>query len=428
MEVEENNRLLAILCSLIGGLIGCIPWILAYVYGNMIVALLAVFIAMAAWKAYNLAHGKVDKYVPAIIVIVSIISVTIATFVIIPALLLFKEGHSFSFSAIKELYEYGTFTSGITRDYLVSLLFTVLGISGVITNMNNQIRTGKKVNLMDYTNISDEEKDVVHKAFLKLGAFDKYSAIEQKTILDNIEDDNKEILFMKFISNGIIKSYKKKYYYSEEVAMNPGKANLKRTFKIVGWVILALILISVIAAVFGSNTDTSSAKKTTDTQSNDIEYNEVRQDNKISYLVPSDWVEVEKYRKDNIYYYTPSIDKTGYSGIISVRYGDVDYSTNEFDEFKKTIKGVIDEDDDPALISLNTNEFKTELGYNVFEIVAEYKDDTYPTTEYMYYILGDKTYGLVYLTDYYSKYVKEPKKTAYAMVNQFKFIRGENYE
>ena len=229
---QENNRIVAIIFSLIGGLIGTIPWILVYVYGNMIVALLAIIIAMAAWKGYNLAKGKIDKYVPTIIVIISVISVTIATFIIIPALLLVKGGNSVTIEAIKELYEYRSFASAITKDYLISLLFTFLGISGVITNMKNQIRTGKKVNLINYTTITDEEKQTMYNAFNKLGALEKSFAKTQKEIIDNIEDDNKEILFMKFLSNGVIKNYKGKYYYSEEVAKNPGKAQFKKTMKI----------------------------------------------------------------------------------------------------------------------------------------------------------------------------------------------------
>ncbi len=420
---EENNRSLAILCSFIGGLIGTIPWILIYVYGNMIVAILAIFIAMAAWKGYNLAKGKTDKYVPTIIVAVSIASVTIATFIIIPALLLLKEGSNVSINSIKELYEYSSFTSGILRDYLISLLFTGLGISGVITNMKNQIRTGKKVNLMDYANISDEEKEIMHNAFNKYGAFDKYSAISQKDILDGIDNENKEFLLMKFTSNGIIKHYKGKYYYNEEIAKNPGKANLKRTMKIVLWIVLIIILISVITTIFSNNKKDNYTKST---PNEIIEYNEVIQDNKISYLVPNDWIEIEKYRKDNIYYYTPSIDKTGYSGIISVRYGNTDYAIDDFNEFKKTVKEIYENDQDEELLSTTINEFKNELDYNVLEIIMKYDDETYPTTEYLYYIHGNNVYGLVYLTDYYSKYVKEPKKVAYAMVEHFNFIEGEN--
>ena len=130
---QENNRLIAIVFSLIGGLIGTIPWVLVYVYGNMIVALLALIIAVAAWKGYNLAKGKIDKYVPTIIVAISVISVTIATFVIIPALLLLKGGSTVTVATIKELYEYNSFASAIIKDYLISLLFTFLGKRVIIT-------------------------------------------------------------------------------------------------------------------------------------------------------------------------------------------------------------------------------------------------------------------------------------------------------
>ena len=425
---QENNRIVAIIFSLIGGLIGTIPWILVYVYGNMIVALLAIIIAMAAWKGYNLAKGKIDKYVPTIIVIISVISVTIATFIIIPALLLVKGGNSVTIEAIKELYEYRSFASAITKDYLISLLFTFLGISGVITNMKNQIRTGKKVNLINYTTITDEEKQTMYNAFNKLGALEKSFAKTQKEIIDNIEDDNKEILFMKFLSNGVIKNYKGKYYYSEEVAKNPGKAQFKKTMKIFLYTFLILIVFSVIVAILASKDNSSNDDEINEFQNEKVTYNRVTQDNKISYDLPSNWLEIEKYRKEGTYYYTPSIDKTGYSGIISVSYWTTEYTTSDYEEFKAAIKETYEEDQDESVIDSKMNELTTETGYKVIEVVTSYKDDTYPSTEYMYYILDDGAYALVYLTDYYSKYVKDPKTVAYGMVNKFEFIKGEeNY-
>ncbi len=425
---QENNRLVAIIFSLIGGLIGTIPWVLVYVYGNMILALLALIIAVAAWKGYNLAKGKIDKYVPTIIVIVSVISVTIATFIIIPALLLLKGGSTVTIEALKGLYEYNSFASAITKDYLISLLFTFLGISGVITNMKNQIRTGKKVNLMNYTTITDEEKQIMYNAFNKLGALEKQYAKTQKEIVDNIEDDNKEILFMKFLSNGVIKTYKGKYYYSEEVANNPGKAQLKKGMKIFLYTFLIILVVSLSISFLVSKENDSDNDEIEEFQNGEVTYDKVIQDNKISYYLPSNWLEVEKYRKEGTYYYTPSIDKTGYSGIISVSYWESEYTTNDYEKFKDAVKDTYEEDQNESVIDSKMNELTTETSYKVIEIITSYEDDTYPSTEYMYYILGDRVYALVYLTDYYSKYVKEPKTVAYGMVNKFEFIKGEeNY-
>ena len=417
--MKNNNRIIAILLSLFMGLLGTIPWVLMYVYGNMIIAIMAVFIALAAWIGYSLAKGKVDKYVPIIIIIISLISITIATFIFIPSLLLIKQGETLSIEKIKELYEYQSFLSGILKDYVISIVFTFLGISGVINNMKDQINAGKKIDLMNYTTINENEKKIMYNAFNKLNAFDKNNAKSQDDILSNINDDNKDRLFMKFIYNRIIKSYKGKYYYSKETADNPGKAFFKRLIIIILSIIIVLVVLTIIATHF-INED-----KNSEIQEENIIYNEVIQNNRVKYLVPNNWVEASVYRNGNVYYYTPEIDKTGYSGIISVRYEDTDYSISDYEELKYAIKKAYEEDKDEDLISINFNEFSNELGYNVIEIIMVFDDDVYPTTEYLYYIVGDNEYGLVYLTDHYSDYVKEPKNIAYNMVKNFDFIKEE---
>ena len=100
----EKNYFNGILGAFIGGLIATLPWILAYVYGNMIIAALAVIIAIGALKGYQLLNGKVDKKLPIIIAIVSLLCVTISTLVIIPLLLLLKEGVGATFSNLKIFY------------------------------------------------------------------------------------------------------------------------------------------------------------------------------------------------------------------------------------------------------------------------------------------------------------------------------------
>ena len=135
MEGKNNNRLIAIICSLIGALIGTIPWVLLYVYGNMIVAILAVIVAFMALKGYNLAKGKMDKYTPRIIAVVSLTSISIATLVFIPMLLMLKETGITGIDALSSFYEIEEYQRAILGDYIISLLFAILGISGVISSI-----------------------------------------------------------------------------------------------------------------------------------------------------------------------------------------------------------------------------------------------------------------------------------------------------
>ena len=422
MEEVNNNRLIAIIISLIGGIIGTIPWVLVYVYGNMIVAILAVFVAMAAWKGYKLAKGKVDKYVPTIIVIISLISITIATFIIIPALLLLKEGQTANVNTIKQLYEYNSFARAISGDYIISIIFTLLGISGVISNMKNQVETGKDINLLSYTTITEEEKTIIRGAFEKVDAFEKYNAKPKVLILEQLKD-NDRVLLNKFINRGIVRRYKGNYYYSDKFANNPDKERVKSSFKLVLYVFIILIIIAIVGSIFSDKNNNDDDINIYEEEN--ITLNEVIQDNIIKYNVPSNFIEVEKYRKERTYYYTPKIDKTGYSGIISASYGVTDYSIDEYDEFKQILKETYIDTDAEDVISSEMKEFTNRNGYKVVEIITEYQDETYPCTEYMYYIVNEKSYGLIYLTDYYSKYVKDIKEVAYNMVDKFDFIEGD---
>lgn len=156
----KNNKsyLTGILGGLVGGFIASVPWILMYVYGKMILSLLAIIIAMGALKGYQLCKGKVNKSLPLIITIISLICVTVSTLVIIPVLLIEKQGANVSIDTLKFLYSYGDFTTAIMKDYIISVLFTFLGISGVISNIKKQLNDGATENIK--ANLKEEKVEM----------------------------------------------------------------------------------------------------------------------------------------------------------------------------------------------------------------------------------------------------------------------------
>ena len=125
---EKNNNLLGILGAVLGAFIGAIPWILVYVYGNLMFSFLAFVIALTAFKGYTLLKGKVTKKTPAIIGVISVLTVIISTLIIIPCLLLAKKGFTVNIKSLISLYNSSTL--------VIAIIFTILGISGVI----NQIK------------------------------------------------------------------------------------------------------------------------------------------------------------------------------------------------------------------------------------------------------------------------------------------------
>ena len=101
---KQESYLTGIIGAILGGVIATIPWVLAYVYGNMMLSLLAVIIAAGEFFGYKLFKGKIDKKLPAIIMILAVVIVTVVTLLIIPAMLLGKENLAVNMQSIKNLY------------------------------------------------------------------------------------------------------------------------------------------------------------------------------------------------------------------------------------------------------------------------------------------------------------------------------------
>ncbi len=137
----KNKNYIALLGAVLGGLVASIPWILMYLFGNMILSLLATLIAVGAIFGYKLFKGEYFKQLPIFISVISIIIVTLDNLVVIPLIELKQGGYIVSFSNLAILYTIDSFKTAIIKDYVISLIFTILGISGVIKNLKNQVTT-----------------------------------------------------------------------------------------------------------------------------------------------------------------------------------------------------------------------------------------------------------------------------------------------
>ena len=223
-----------------------------YVYGNMILSLLAIIIALGVLKGYQLFKGKVDDKLPVIIIVISIICVTVSTLIIIPLLLIAKEGEVVSIDNLKVLYDYQPFVDAIIKDYIISLLFTFLGISGVVANVRKQVSEGTKENIkVEFTNKEfKENKELIKQEFLKLNATDKNSAVEKEQILNELDIINAKGIFNNLILQGIIKKHNKKYYFSLKEEKNSVMRFIKLYIKIFVWILLfAIALVFIFSLI-----------------------------------------------------------------------------------------------------------------------------------------------------------------------------------
>ena len=148
IKPETNNGyLFGIIGSILGGLVASLPWIIMYVYVEMMWSFMAFLIGSGAFLGYKLFKGKMDIKVPYIIGIVSIMVIIFTTLYVIPALLIIKEGLTPNFEILSLLYSNTEFKSAIIKDLIFAVLFTVLGVSGIFKTLKNQAKNGEELTL-----------------------------------------------------------------------------------------------------------------------------------------------------------------------------------------------------------------------------------------------------------------------------------------
>lgn len=148
-----NKNIKGIIGALLGALIFSIPWVIVYVYLNYILSILALLIAYGSLLFYKKFGGVITKKTSVLITISSLLAITVSTFLIMPILLIAKEGNGLDLSYLEVLYASKEFTSALTHDYIISVIFTFLGIGGIIANINKEAYTNK----IDTSNANSEE-------------------------------------------------------------------------------------------------------------------------------------------------------------------------------------------------------------------------------------------------------------------------------
>ena len=420
---ENKNYVTGIIGALIGGFIATIPWIIVYVYLNMMFSLLAILIAMGALKGYQIFKGKVDKKLPIIIVIVSLICITVSTLIVIPGLLLAKEGLTLSVDSIKMLYENSEFVSAIIRDYIISFIFTILGISGVIRSIRNQVSENKtdEIKATIAPNViyelRNQNLDKVKEAFISLNALDKDSAVCKEDVIKKLDFENAVGYFNNFKLNGYIKKVNNKYYFSLEKYKNPNKGTLK--------VVIITILVTCLAIFIVSGILILLIDPPTKNQDN-IETNEVKILEGLNYKVPEGWE--FNYDYNGEYYYYPIGMEDGKSGVISIAKGESIYIKEDYERFlddlEYKIKNYIENQDsskDKYIIESYKIESLDDINnYKVLLATLSYTDES---VEKLYYILDDYKYVLVYSTDYKINGI-DIDSASMVFVNSIKFIEN----
>lgn len=371
----EKSYAKGILGAILGGLVASLPWILAYVYGNMIIAALAIIIAIGALKGYQILNGKVDKKLPIIIAIVSLLCVTVSTLVIIPLLLLLKEGVGASLTNLELLYSDSEFFAALMGDYIISVLFTILGMSGVIKTIKTEIENSKdKDNIkVEIGNGTKQDREKIIQYFLTKNAVDANTATE----IEETAELNENALAA-LIQNAVIVKKGDKYYYSFENDEKNKKAE-KKSAIFVGIFIAILVGLMVF---FGLS----------DSKENEIDTS-YRAPKDITFEISDQYIEHTEEGTVNEWYYLHKNDIAGGTGSIYVSYfeGELTFDKETLSSVKASLESI-----SGVQKVTEGKQFKTSSNYDAIEYVMTLKD----YTTYAYYIVGPNYVACVEIADY----------------------------
>ncbi len=245
MKKDEHCGVKEIFGAVLGAIIFSLPWVLVYVFLNYILSILAFITAIGSLKFYKLFGGKVNKKTGIVITCSSIFAISLATFVFIPILYIYKEANVIDFNYFFYIYSKDLFLSAIIKDYVISILFTFLGISGVIKSINFEAYKVTSdlvdVSLLDF----DDKVSYIYKIYEKYNAFDKKSAIPKSILLEELNVADKFNFVNYMIKSGVIISRFNKTYFDKDILKDENKCKKnakKRNIKI--------ILLSIVISLF----------------------------------------------------------------------------------------------------------------------------------------------------------------------------------
>ena len=392
---SKGSYLTGILGAIVGGAIATIPWVLVYIYGGMMFSSLAALIAAGELYGYKIAKGKITKKLPIILMVIALIIVTVTTLVIIPTLLIAKEGIAVNLTNISRLYENGEFATAMMKDFIISVIFTILGASIVTANIKKQLENNEgqdvKLNLNN-----KEEKNEIKKATIELmkPIFTKYEATAPEKamlkdeVIAEIDDKRKAKYSFNYLKQlGIIKKYKGKYYYSEDDENST--SNYKKMSKLqkISLIVLIVLIVLVMIVTIIEKSDTT------------VTY----QDSNINFEIQKNWSKGQsQYQNEwNFYKYINNMpvldsnneiaedDYSSYPAGINVYYDKLDTtSVNNIEDIKTTVQENLENaDDKPDLINMEI--LKTSKNYDLLKIRIEYNQSPSEILYYYYILNGD---------------------------------------
>ena len=427
-EKAKGSYITGIIGALIGGIIATIPWILVYVYGQMMFSILAALIAFGEYYGYKIARGKVNKKLPVILMVMALVIVSITTLVVIPGLLIHNEGIAVTTENIQRLYQNSEFSTAIVKDFVISFIFTILGASIVTSNVKRKLSNNEedgKDSSKNTTQINEIQKaaiELLKPIFTKYEATTQEKAMLKDEVIAEIEDKRKAKYSFSYLKQlGIIKKYKGKFYYVEDA-----ENNTIGSTKISKWQILSFTILVAIFMLFFTLSIITNKKAE----------NAVYQDSNVQFEIQKDWTKGQsEYTTEwNFYKYISNKpvlnesneitegDYASYPAGINVYYDPSEQETiSNIDDVKTNLEAGLENSTEKPETQEMTIE-KTKNNYDVLKVKMVYNTEPKQVT-YYYYILNGKKLSCITAYSFNLDEADALETEASNVANSFKWLQ-----
>lgn len=172
---NKNSYFRGLLGGFLFGILASIPWLLVYFFLNYIIVYLGALIGIGVVYGYKMFTDTLDKKMPIFVSIIVILIVTLNSLVVTPCILLLKNGIPLSFDNYIFLYQIEGMLPALLKDYLISIVFAVLGAGVYIYNAYLQIRNNQgdiKITSNTYNLVNDYLLNIKN-YFVENNAIDK---------------------------------------------------------------------------------------------------------------------------------------------------------------------------------------------------------------------------------------------------------------
>ena len=424
----KGSYITGIIGAVIGGIIATIPWILVYVYGQMMFSILAALIAFGEYYGYKIARGKVNKKLPVILMVMALVIVSITTLVVIPGLLIHNEGIAVTTENIQRLYQNSEFSTAIVKDFVISFIFTILGASIVTSNVKRKLSNNEedgKDSSKNITQINEIQKaaiELLKPIFTKYEATTQEKAMLKDEVIAEVEDKRKAKYSFSYLKQlGIIKKYKGKFYYVEDA-----ENNTIGSTKISKWQILSFTILVAIFMLFFTLSIITNKKAE----------NAVYQDSNIQFEMQKDWTKGQsEYTTEwNFYKYISNKpvlnesneitegDYASYPAGINVYYDPSEQETiSNIDDVKTNLEAGLENSTEKPETQEKTIE-KTKNNYDVLKVKMVYNTEPKQVT-YYYYILNGKKLSCITAYSFNLDEADALEAEASNIANSFKWLQ-----